>query len=42
MLQKDRMTVKKFKEYNPDGIVVYGGPNVPEENLDECKRSYVN
>jgi putative methyltransferase len=33
---------KKFKEYNPDGIVVYGGPNVPEENLDEYKRSYVN
>lgn len=33
---------QKFKEYNPDGIVIYGGPNVPEENLEDYKRPYVD
>lgn len=33
---------QKFKEYNPDGIVIYGGPNVPEENLEGFKRPYVD
>ncbi len=31
-----------FKKYNPNGIVVYGGPNVPEENLEDFKRDYVD
>ena len=31
-----------FKEYNPNGIVVYGGPNVPENDLDSFRRSYVD
>ena len=31
-----------FKKYNPNGIVVYGGPNVPEENLEDFKRNYVD
>ena len=31
-----------FKKYNPNGIVVYGGPNVPEDNLDEYKRDFVD
>ena len=31
-----------FKSYNPNGIVVYGGPNVPEDNLDEYKRDFVD
>ena len=31
-----------FKQYNPKGIVVYGGPNVPEENLQDFKRNYVD
>lgn len=33
---------QKFKEYNPNGVVIYGGPNVPEEGLDEYKRPYVD
>jgi len=33
---------KIFKEYNPTGIVIYGGPNVPEENLEEFKRPFVD
>lgn len=33
---------QKFKEYNPSGIVIYGGPNVPEQNLEEFKRPYVD
>ncbi len=31
-----------FKKYNPKGYVVYGGPNVPEENLEDFKRNYVD
>lgn len=31
-----------FKKYNPEGIIIYGGPNVPEENLEEFKRPYVD
>ena len=33
---------KRFKEYNPDGIVIFGGPNVPEDNLEEYKRDFVD
>jgi len=33
---------KRFKSYNPDGIVIYGGPNVPEENLEDYKREFVD
>ena len=33
---------KIYKEYNPNGIVIYGGPNVPEENLKDFKRPYVD
>ncbi|MGY8868325.1 MAG: hypothetical protein ACKVJK_22190, partial [Methylophagaceae bacterium] len=33
---------QNFKEYNPSGIVIYGGPNVPEQNLEEFKRPYVD
>lgn len=31
-----------FKSYNPTGIVIYGGPNVPEDDLEQYKRSYVD
>tara|TARA_B100001057_G_C22859867_1_gene954058 strand:+ start:2271 stop:3713 length:1443 start_codon:yes stop_codon:yes gene_type:complete len=31
-----------FKKYNPKGVIVYGGPNVPEQNLQEFKRPYVD
>jgi radical SAM superfamily enzyme YgiQ (UPF0313 family) len=31
-----------FKKYNPNGIVVYGGPNVPENDLESFKRPYVD
>ena len=31
-----------FKKYNPKGVVVYGGPNVPENNLEEYKREFVD
>lgn len=33
-----------YKEYRPDGVVLYGGPNVPEENLDQFsnERPYID
>ena len=31
-----------FKTYNPSGTVIYGGPNVPEDDLDAFKREYVD
>lgn len=31
-----------FKKYNPKGVVVYGGPNVPEQNLEDFKRDFVD
>lgn len=31
-----------YKGYRPDGIVVYGGPNVPEEDLESFRRPYVD
>lgn len=33
---------KIFKKINPNGIVVYGGPNIPEDNLDNYKREFVD
>tara|TARA_Y100000004_G_scaffold170583_1_gene205770 strand:- start:5649 stop:7127 length:1479 start_codon:yes stop_codon:yes gene_type:complete len=33
---------KKFKKINSKGIVIYGGPNVPEKNLNEYKRNFVD
>ncbi len=33
---------RRFKQINPQGVVVYGGPNVPESNLEEYKRDWVD
>ena len=33
---------KRFKKINPEGIVVYGGPNVPEDDLGDYARDFVD
>ena len=33
---------QRFKQLNPLGVVVYGGPNVPEDDLDSYVRPYVD
>lgn len=33
---------KRFKQINPQGVVIYGGPNVPEGDLGDYKREWVD